>query len=81
MLLALGLAAGSYGWMERRLAQRVAFRLPRMPRPRHRASGYRYLEEDDSDETNSEGEGESRDNSHPPAEEDETARDGGEQRN
>ncbi|XP_042748407.1 protein unc-93 homolog B1-like [Lagopus leucura] len=81
MLLALGLAAGSYGWMERRLAQRVAFRLPRMPRPRHRASGYRYLEEDDSDETNSEGEGESRDNSHPPAEEDETARDDGEQRN
>ncbi|OXB69809.1 UNVERIFIED_CONTAM: hypothetical protein H355_009738 [Colinus virginianus] len=54
MLLALGLAAGSYSWMERRLARRVAYRLPRMPRPQHRASGYRYLEEDNSDETNSE---------------------------
>ncbi|POI21797.1 hypothetical protein CIB84_014454 [Bambusicola thoracicus] len=81
MLLALGLAAGSYVWMERRLAQRVAFRLPRMPRPRHRASGYRYLEEDDSDETNSEDEGTSRDNSQRPAEEDETPRDDREQRN
>ncbi|XP_015718562.1 protein unc-93 homolog B1 isoform X2 [Coturnix japonica] len=80
MLLALGLAAGSYGWMERRLAQRVAFRLPRMPRPRHKVSGYRYLEEDDSDETNSDGEGTSRDNSLHPPEQDETPRDEREQR-
>ncbi|NXL85790.1 UN93B protein, partial [Alectura lathami] len=41
MLLALGLAAGSYGWMERRLARHLAYRLPRIPRPRHRVSGYR----------------------------------------
>ncbi|NXC43626.1 UN93B protein, partial [Penelope pileata] len=66
MLLALGLAAGAYGWMERRLARHVAFRLPRMPRPRHRASGYRYLEEEDSDETASEeGEGTARDGETP----------------
>nr|XP_027314793.2 LOW QUALITY PROTEIN: protein unc-93 homolog B1 [Anas platyrhynchos] len=60
MLLALGLAAGSYLWMERKLAQRVAYRLPRIPRPRHKMKGYRYLEDDDSDETASEGEGASR---------------------
>ncbi|XP_032044997.1 protein unc-93 homolog B1 [Aythya fuligula] len=60
MLLALGLAAGSYLWMERKLAQRVAYRLPRIPRPRHKMKGYRYLEDDDSDETASEDEGASR---------------------
>uniref|UniRef100_A0A8B9V455 Unc-93 homolog B1, TLR signaling regulator n=1 Tax=Anas zonorhyncha TaxID=75864 RepID=A0A8B9V455_9AVES len=60
MLLALGLAAGSYLWMERKLAQRIAYRLPRIPRPRHKMKGYRYLEDDDSDETASEGEGASR---------------------
>nr|XP_047909053.1 protein unc-93 homolog B1 isoform X5 [Anser cygnoides] len=60
MLLALGLAAGSYLWMERKLAQRVSYRLPRIPRPRHKMKGYRYLEDDDSDETASEGEGASR---------------------
>ncbi|NXI70072.1 UN93B protein, partial [Anseranas semipalmata] len=57
MLLALGLAVGSYLWMERKLARRVSYRLPRIPRPCHKVRGYRYLEEDDSDETASEDEG------------------------
>ncbi|NWS74608.1 UN93B protein, partial [Crotophaga sulcirostris] len=54
MLLTLAVAMGSYLWMEHKLAQHVQFRLPRIPRPRHKMRGYRYLEEDDSDETGSE---------------------------
>ncbi|NXN28876.1 UN93B protein, partial [Nycticryphes semicollaris] len=57
MLLMLVVAMGAYLWMERKLAQHVAYRLPRIPRPRHSMRGYRYLEEDNSDETGSEGEG------------------------
>ncbi|XP_025972912.2 protein unc-93 homolog B1 isoform X1 [Dromaius novaehollandiae] len=56
MLLALAVATGAYMWMEHRLAQHVAYRVPRIPRPRHKVRGYRYLEEDNSDETGSEGE-------------------------
>ncbi|XP_074442624.1 protein unc-93 homolog B1 isoform X2 [Larus michahellis] len=57
MLLTLVVATGAYLWMERKLAQHVTYRLPRIPRPRHRMHGYRYMEEDDSDETGSEGDG------------------------
>ncbi|KAM6073957.1 protein unc-93 homolog B1 [Chlamydotis macqueenii] len=68
MLLTLALAVGAYLWMERKLAQHVAYRLPRIPRPRHKMRGYRYLEEDDSDETGSEGEGGKDDSDERPAE-------------
>ncbi|NWW44688.1 UN93B protein, partial [Pedionomus torquatus] len=57
MLLTLVVAMGAYLWMERKVAQHVAYRLPRIPRPRHRMRGYRYLEEDNSDETGSEDDG------------------------
>ncbi|XP_013802196.2 protein unc-93 homolog B1 isoform X1 [Apteryx mantelli] len=56
MLLALAAASGAYMWMEHKLARHVTYRVPRIPRPRHKVRGYRYLEEDDSDETGSEGE-------------------------
>ncbi|XP_062432944.1 protein unc-93 homolog B1 [Rhea pennata] len=56
MLLALAVATSAYMWMEHKLARHVAYRMPRIPRPRHKVRGYRYLEEDDSDETGSEGE-------------------------
>ncbi|NXK54036.1 UN93B protein, partial [Chauna torquata] len=84
MLLALGLAVGAYLWMEHKLAQRVSYRLPRIPRPRHKVRGYRYLEEDDSDETASEGEGASGDGEQHPAEadgRDDLMKDNGEQKN
>ncbi|KAJ7416066.1 Protein unc-93 B1 [Willisornis vidua] len=55
MLLTLVVAVGTYLWMERKLARHVEYRLPRLPRPRHKSCGYRYLEEDNSDETGSEG--------------------------
>ncbi|PKK18198.1 hypothetical protein A306_00013809, partial [Columba livia] len=54
MLATLAVATGAYLWMEHKLAQHVAYRLPRIPRPRLRMHGYCYLEEDDSDETGSE---------------------------
>ncbi|KAJ8382420.1 hypothetical protein SKAU_G00031980 [Synaphobranchus kaupii] len=55
ILLATLITAGLCYWlMERRLAKNVPFRLPRIPRPRHKVKGYRYLEEDDSDESESE---------------------------
>ncbi|NXW38682.1 UN93B protein, partial [Phaetusa simplex] len=65
MLLTLPPATGAYLWMERKLAQHVTYRLPRIPRPRHRMRGYRYLEEDDSDETGSEGDGGNNNNDEP----------------
>ncbi|XP_029295873.1 protein unc-93 homolog B1 [Cottoperca gobio] len=54
LLATLLLACYCYGVMERRLARKVPFRLPRIPRPRHKVKGYRYLEEDNSDESDSE---------------------------
>lgn len=68
MLLTLAVAVGAYLWMEHKVAQHVAYRLPRIPRPRHKMRGYRYLEEDNSDETGSEGEGNKDDNDEDPAE-------------
>lgn len=51
LLATLLLACYCYWVMERRLIRRVAYRLPRIPRPRHKVKGYRYLEEDNSDES------------------------------
>uniref|UniRef100_A0A8C2JZZ1 Protein unc-93 homolog B1-like n=1 Tax=Cyprinus carpio TaxID=7962 RepID=A0A8C2JZZ1_CYPCA len=45
------LACLCYVQMERRLAKKIPFRLPRIPRPRHKVKGYRYLEEENSDES------------------------------
>ncbi|XP_068004304.1 protein unc-93 homolog B1 [Melanerpes formicivorus] len=56
MLLTLWAALGSYLGMEHKLGRHVAYRLPRIPRPRHTVRGYRYLEEDNSDEPGSEPE-------------------------
>ncbi|NWV33601.1 UN93B protein, partial [Grantiella picta] len=60
MLLTLVVAMGTYLWMERKVGQHVEVRLPRIPRPRHKMHGYRYLE-DNSDETGSDGEGDKED--------------------
>ncbi|XP_054459787.1 protein unc-93 homolog B1 [Anoplopoma fimbria] len=54
LLATLLLACYCYWVMELRLARKVPFRLPRIPRPRHKVKGYRYLEEDNSDESDSE---------------------------
>ncbi|NXM82518.1 UN93B protein, partial [Oenanthe oenanthe] len=56
MLLTLVVAVGTYLWMERKVTQNVEVRLPRIPHPRHKTRGYRYLE-DNSDETGSDGDG------------------------
>ncbi|KAK7883245.1 hypothetical protein WMY93_029419 [Mugilogobius chulae] len=53
LLVTLALACFCYFVMERRLVRRVPYRLPRIPRPRHKVKGYRYLEEDNSDESDS----------------------------
>ncbi|NWV30255.1 UN93B protein, partial [Origma solitaria] len=60
MLLTLVVAVGTYLWMERKVGQHVEVRLPRIPRPRHKMHGYRYLE-DNSDETGSDGDGDKED--------------------
>uniref|UniRef100_A0A674PEQ3 Unc-93 homolog B1, TLR signaling regulator n=1 Tax=Takifugu rubripes TaxID=31033 RepID=A0A674PEQ3_TAKRU len=54
LLATLLVACYCYWLMERRLLKKVSFRLPRIPRPRHKVKGYRYLEEDNSDESGSE---------------------------
>ncbi|CAJ1052963.1 protein unc-93 homolog B1 [Xyrichtys novacula] len=54
LLATLLLASYCYWVLERRLAKKVPYRLPRIPRPRHKVKGYRYLEEDNSDESDSE---------------------------
>ncbi|XP_060942766.1 protein unc-93 homolog B1 [Limanda limanda] len=55
LLVTLLIASYCYWLMERRLASDVRPRLPRIPRPRHKVKGYRYLEEDNSDESDSGG--------------------------
>ncbi|KAM4898473.1 protein unc-93 homolog B1 [Sylvia borin] len=67
MLLTLLVAVGTYLWMERKVARNVEVRLPRIPRPRHKTRGYRYLE-DSSDETGSDGDGDKEDNDRHPTE-------------
>uniref|UniRef100_A0A4W6DKY2 Unc-93 homolog B1, TLR signaling regulator n=1 Tax=Lates calcarifer TaxID=8187 RepID=A0A4W6DKY2_LATCA len=54
LLATLLVACYCYWVMEHRLARDVRPRLPRIPRPRHKVKGYRYLEEDNSDESDSE---------------------------
>lgn len=54
LLATLLVACCCYWVMEQRLANRIPHRLPRIPRPRHKVKGYRYLEEDNSDESDSE---------------------------
>ncbi|KAF6739016.1 unc-93-like protein B1 [Oryzias melastigma] len=54
LLATLLLSCYCYCVMERRVAKKVQHRLPRIPRPRHKVKGYRYLEEDNSDESDSE---------------------------
>ncbi|XP_036619423.1 protein unc-93 homolog B1 [Trichosurus vulpecula] len=56
LMLTVLVSVISYLWMEAKLKQRVAYRLPRIPRPQHKVCGYRYLEDDNSDETDSENE-------------------------
>ncbi|KAL7889688.1 hypothetical protein AOLI_G00019460 [Acnodon oligacanthus] len=51
MLVTLLVAGLCYWQMERRLAKKIPYRLPRIPRPRHKVKGYRYLEEENSDES------------------------------
>ncbi|TRY89946.1 hypothetical protein DNTS_001669 [Danionella cerebrum] len=51
LLFALLVASFCYVQMERRLAKKIPYRLPRIPRPRHKVKGYRYLEEENSDES------------------------------
>lgn len=62
MFVTLIAAVISYVWMEWKLFQKVRFRVPRIPRPRHKVKGYRYLEDENSDqseeEEEEEGEGE-----------------------
>ncbi|KAM6971797.1 protein unc-93 homolog B1 [Aplochiton taeniatus] len=70
LLVTLLVASYCYWLMERRLASGIRFRLPRIPRPRHKVKGYRYLEEDNSDESNS-------DKSDEEDEEEEAEEDGG----
>lgn len=67
MLLTLVVAVGTYLWMEQKVARNMEVRLPRIPRPRHKTRGYRYLE-DNSDETGSDGDGDKEDNDRHPTE-------------
>ncbi|XP_012692522.1 protein unc-93 homolog B1 [Clupea harengus] len=57
LLVTLLVAMFCYWRMERQLAKKVPFRLPRIPRPRHKVKGYRYLEEENSDESDMEQSG------------------------
>ncbi|XP_051865886.1 protein unc-93 homolog B1 isoform X1 [Pristis pectinata] len=57
LLVTLLAAIASYLWMEQKLARKVPFRIPRIPKPRHQVRGYRYLEEDNSDQSEEEEEG------------------------
>lgn len=54
LLVSLVVSCVCYWQMERRLAKKILPRIPRIPRPRHKVKGYRYLEEDNSDESGSE---------------------------
>ncbi|KAM7134029.1 protein unc-93 homolog B1, partial [Macrochelys suwanniensis] len=58
MLLTLVASVLSYLWMEHKLVRHVLYRVPKIPKPRHKVRGYRYLEAENSDETGSEGESE-----------------------
>uniref|UniRef100_A0A4W4E6R1 Unc-93 homolog B1, TLR signaling regulator n=1 Tax=Electrophorus electricus TaxID=8005 RepID=A0A4W4E6R1_ELEEL len=53
LMVTLLVAGFCYWQMEHRLVKKIPFRLPRIPRPRHKVKGYRYLEEENSDECES----------------------------
>ncbi|XP_062851402.1 protein unc-93 homolog B1 [Trichomycterus rosablanca] len=53
VLVTLLVAVFCYVQMERRLAKKIPYRQPRIPRPRHKVKGYRYIEEENSDESDS----------------------------
>ncbi|XP_064416872.1 protein unc-93 homolog B1 [Latimeria chalumnae] len=53
LLVTQVIAIMSYIWMERKLALRVPFRIPKIPKPRHKVCGYRYIEDENSDESDS----------------------------
>ncbi|XP_061833050.1 protein unc-93 homolog B1 isoform X1 [Nerophis lumbriciformis] len=54
LLATLLLSCYCYWLMERRLMKKERHRLPRIPRPKHKVKGYRYLEDGNSDESDSE---------------------------
>nr|XP_056707602.1 protein unc-93 homolog B1 [Euleptes europaea] len=56
MLITLVAAVFSYMWMEHKIGRLIPHRLPKIPKPRHKVRGYRYMEDENSDETGSEGE-------------------------
>lgn len=64
MLVTLVVAVLLYLWMEHKVARSIPHRLPKIPKPRHKVRGYRYLEED-SDETGSEREEEEAEDEEP----------------
>ncbi|XP_063814463.1 protein unc-93 homolog B1 [Pseudophryne corroboree] len=55
MLASALISVLSYLWMEHKISCKVPPRVPKIPAPRHKVKGYRYLEEDNSDESDSEG--------------------------
>ncbi|XP_069609048.1 protein unc-93 homolog B1 isoform X3 [Ranitomeya imitator] len=64
MMVKLGLVLASalisvlsYLWMEHKIKLKVQPRIPKIPSPRHKVKGYRYLEEENSDESETEDEG------------------------
>lgn len=63
MLAFTVLSVVSYLWMEHKIVSKVQPRIPKIPAPRHKVKGYRYLEEENSDESGSEEEGSNRDES------------------
>ncbi|GCB82607.1 hypothetical protein scyTo_0021655, partial [Scyliorhinus torazame] len=54
LLVTLVIAVLSYLWMEHKLLRQVPFRIPRIPKPRHKVRGYRYLEDENSDQSDDE---------------------------
>ncbi|KAG8434860.1 hypothetical protein GDO86_012994 [Hymenochirus boettgeri] len=55
MLASALISVISYLWMEHKLNCKVQFRVPKIPAPRHKVKGYRYLEEEPSDESEPDG--------------------------
>lgn len=71
MLASALISVLSYLWMERKISSSCRPRIPKIPAPRHKMKGYRYLEEENSDESESEEGNESGERSGSEAENDE----------
>lgn len=54
LLVVLLVSTFSYLWMEHKISLNVRPRIPKIPKPRHKVKGYRYLEDENSDESGSE---------------------------